>query len=124
MELTIDFESSTPIYTQIRNAVIRSVANGELRAGDALPSIRSLAQALGINLHTVNKAYHQLVDEGFVEMHPGLGAVVASEMPMADHTYQKTVLPKIEALIAEAKLRKVDPETLTSLIDDVYGDKG
>lgn len=124
MKLTIDLQSTTPIYTQIRNAVIKAVADGELLAGEQLPSIRALAQALGVNLHTVNKAYAQLADEGFVQMRRGLGAVVATEMPTADLAYRQQTMPKLTAMITEAKLRKVDQATLTALIESVYGQQG
>ena len=64
MVITVDKLSDTPLYLQLRDAVIAGIASGELRPGDALPSVRSLAEDLGINLHTVNKAYATLRDEG------------------------------------------------------------
>lgn len=62
---------------QLRDGVIAGIAAGELRPGDALPSVRSLAEDLGINLHTVNKAYATLRDEGYVIMLGRRGAYVA-----------------------------------------------
>ncbi|WP_225049034.1 GntR family transcriptional regulator [Lacticaseibacillus kribbianus] len=121
MELTVDFDSTIPIYTQIRNAVIAAIADGRLAPGEALPSIRALSGALGINLHTVNKAYRQLGDEGFVEMRRGLGAVVAATMPGADAQYRQATLPQLTALIQEARVRQVGRGQLTALIDALYG---
>ena len=66
-----------PLYRQIRDEVVRGIAQGELAPGDALPSVRNLASDLGINLHTVNKAYALLRDEGFVLMRGRSGAFVA-----------------------------------------------
>ena len=60
MVITVDKLSDAPLYLQLRDAVIAGIASGELRPGDALPSVRSLAEDLGINLHTVNKAYATL----------------------------------------------------------------
>lgn len=77
MVITVDKLSDAPLYLQLRDAVIAGIASGELRPGDALPSVRSLAEELGINLHTVNKAYATLRDEGYVIMLGRRGAYVA-----------------------------------------------
>ena len=77
MVITVDKLSETPLYLQLRDSVIAGIAAGELRPGDALPSVRSLAEDLGINLHTVNKAYATLRDEGYVIMLGRRGAYVA-----------------------------------------------
>ena len=77
MLLRIDLTSQEPIYLQIRSQIVHAVATGELQAGDALPSVRSLAGDLGVNMHTVNKAYAVLRDEGYVVMRGRSGAVIA-----------------------------------------------
>ena len=77
MILRIDQASPDPIYLQIRNQIVEGIARGELVAGDGLPSVRSLASDLGINLHTVNKAYAVLRDEGYVTMRGRSGAFIA-----------------------------------------------
>lgn len=77
MVIVIDQMSQTPIYQQIRDQIVKGIAVRDLRPGDALPSVRALAQDLGINLHTVNKAYATLRDEGYVLMLGCKGAFVA-----------------------------------------------
>ena len=77
MILSIDQRSDEPLYLQIRDQVIEAIARGELVPGQALPSVRSLASDLGINLHTVNKAYSVLRDEGYVLMRGRSGAYIA-----------------------------------------------
>ena len=77
MILRIDQASPDPIYLQIRNQIVEGIARGELVAGDSLPSVRALASDLGINLHTVNKAYAVLRDEGYVAMRGRSGAFIA-----------------------------------------------
>lgn len=77
MVIVIDPASSDAIYLQIRSQIIAAIASGELEAGESLPSVRSLASDLGINLHTVNKAYAVLRDEGYLLMRGRSGAVVA-----------------------------------------------
>lgn len=83
MVITIDQGSCEPLYQQIRVQVIAAIANGELVAGDALPSVRSLAADLGINLHTVAKAYAVLRDEGYLVLRKRSGAVVADRRASA-----------------------------------------
>ncbi|MCI1220001.1 MAG: GntR family transcriptional regulator [Bifidobacterium sp.] len=77
MIVEIDQGDETPIYEQLRRQLIAAIADGELRPGDQLASVRSLASDLGINLHTVNKAYAILRDEGYLLMRRGAGAVVS-----------------------------------------------
>lgn len=76
MIVRIDRTSNDPLYLQIRAQVIASIAQGDLVPGDALPSVRSLADDLSVNLHTVNKAYAILRDEGYVLMRGRSGARV------------------------------------------------
>ena len=80
MVIRINQMSQVPIYQQIRNEIVAAIAAGEIRPGDQLPSVRSLAGDLGINLHTVNKAYAILRDEGYVLMRGRAGAVVAEPL--------------------------------------------
>ena len=77
MVITIDTGSTEPLYRQIRAQIIEAIASGELVAGDGLPSVRALAGDLGVNLHTVNRAYAILRDEGYLTMRGRSGAVVA-----------------------------------------------
>ncbi len=76
MIISIDQASPEPIYLQIRSQVLAAIARGELRAGDRLPTVRALASDLGVNLHTVNKAYAMLRDEGHLSMLGRSGARV------------------------------------------------
>lgn len=78
MVIRIDQSDEAPIYLQIRDQIIEGVARGELSSGDSLPSVRQLAADLGINLHTVNKAYAVLRDEGYVAMRGRKGAFIAN----------------------------------------------
>lgn len=77
MIVSIDECLSDPLYKQIHDQIIAGIATGELEPGMSLPSVRSLASDLGINLHTVNKAYAVLRDEGYVQMRGRLGAVIS-----------------------------------------------
>ena len=57
MILEIDFNSDEALYIQLRNQIVIGIATSQLSAGDSLPSVRQLADRVGINMHTVNKAY-------------------------------------------------------------------
>lgn len=77
----MDPASPDPIYAQIAGAVRREVAAGRVRPGERLPGARDLAEALGINLHTVLRGYQELRDEGVVELRRGRGAVITDAAP-------------------------------------------
>ena len=76
MFIKLLMDSDIPIYTQLANALIEGVASQSLQPGDSLPSVRSLASDLGINMHTVNKAYRELDNKGIIRIIPKSGAVV------------------------------------------------
>mgnify|MGYP004529220577 FL=1 len=88
MIIRIDQSDEVPIYLQIRNQIIEGIARGELSPGDGLPSVRQLAADLGINLHTVNKAYAVLRDEGYVAMRGRKGAFVANAQSIGASSHQ------------------------------------
>ena len=81
MILNLDFNSDVPIYTQIREEIIKAIASGELKINESLPSVRSMAEEVGINLHTVNKSYNILKDEGYINIDRRKGAVV-NKLPL------------------------------------------
>ena len=64
MIIEIDFNSNEALYLQLRNQIIIGIATSTIREGDELPSVRQLAEDIGINMHTVNKAYTLLKQEG------------------------------------------------------------
>lgn len=101
MILRIDQASSDPIYLQIRGQIIAAIARGELRPGDGLPSVRALASDLGVNLHTVNKAYAVLRDEGYLLMRGRSGAFVAEPMHEASPARASIAAGKIAAQLQE-----------------------
>ena len=77
MVIEIDFNSDEAIYMQITNQIIMGIATSRLHEGDTLPSVRQLASIAGINMHTVNKAYALLRQEGFVTIDRRKGAVIS-----------------------------------------------
>ena len=96
MLIRIDQTSPEPVYLQIRDQIVAAIAHGELAASDRLPSVRALASDLGVNLHTVNKAYAVLRDEGFLMMRGRAGAVVADFRRTASPEHQAAGAEKVE----------------------------
>ncbi len=77
MVIRIDFGSQEALYVQLYNQIIYGIANAQLLPGETLPSVRELAEDIGINMHTVNKAYAILRQEGYLRLDRRNGAVVA-----------------------------------------------
>jgi DNA-binding transcriptional regulator YhcF (GntR family) len=80
MTIEIDFNSDDAIYLQLCNQIILGIATSQFHEGEQLPSVRTLAEAIGINMHTVNKAYSILQREGFVKIDRRKGAVIAVDI--------------------------------------------
>ena len=78
MFVTIDANDKRPLYQQIVDGVKAMIASGELREGMSLPSVRQVANDLGVNLNTIAVSYRQLQEEGFLRVRHGAGAVVSS----------------------------------------------
>ncbi|MGF1429934.1 GntR family transcriptional regulator [Kitasatospora sp. LaBMicrA B282] len=110
MLLTLDLSSEIPIYQQIRDRVVEAIALGDLVEGSPLPSTRQLAADLGINFHTVNKAYDLLRQEGLLILNRKSGAVVqrdrTSGAPPPGFTEQWQA--RLHTLLAEAVAQGLD----------------
>lgn len=102
MRITIDFNASTPLYLQIREQIILAIAQGHLEAGEALPTVRQLAEALAINPMTVNKAYQLLKQEQFIVTNRSEGTKVAESLP---HNIDADYWDRFKILIAEGLMR-------------------
>lgn len=111
MLLEIDESSTVPLFSQIAQQIRRHVADGSLEAGERLPPARALAASLGVNMHTVLRAYQELRDEGLVDMRRSRGVVVTGAAPD-----EAPILELSHRFIAEARRRGMsDPEILAYL---------
>ena len=116
----IDFNSDEALYLQICNRVILGIASDEIQAGDSLPSVRQLADSIGINMHTVNKAYAMLRQEGFVKIDRRKGAVIALD---ADKLQTIQELRRdLRVILAKARCRSVTKEEMIALVEEMYDD--
>ena len=102
MVLKLDFNSDKSIYIQITEEITKAIAKGELKINESLPSVRSMAESIGVNLHTVNKAYNQLKDDGFLNIDRRKGAIVA-DLPMKEYSKsRKSAKNELELLTAKS----------------------
>lgn len=118
MELIIDFNSDEAIYVQLCNQIIMGIATSTLQEGDSLPSVRALADDIGINMHTVNKAYGILKQEGFVKLDRRKGAIVCIDPDKARimNRMKKEMAITVARCICNGVTRKETHE----LIDELY----
>ena len=123
MLLTIRPESATPIYMQMRDEIVAGIAAGELKPGDPLPSVREFARDLGVNYHTVNKAYALLREEGYVQVFGRRGAVVA-EPPAADEAFVRDIEEKLKKIIVTAKTKGIEPDEIARIVRDLSKEEG
>ncbi|SDM92767.1 GntR family transcriptional regulator [Sediminibacillus halophilus] len=130
MLINIDLQANEPIYEQLKNQIMIRIARKELKPGDGLPSVRIFAADLGINLHTVNKAYQQLKQEGFILIHRQKGVVINPEIPSADGEYEEKLTRLLRPLIAESACRGMTEVEFTSFCRQLFhqlteeGDEG
>ena len=122
MVIEIDFNSDEAIYVQLMNQIILGIATSRLQEGDPLPSVRQLADTIGINMHTVNKAYSLLRQEGFVTIDRRRGAIVAVD----ENNIKSTEGMKENLIVALAKgcCRNVSREEVHRLIGEIYDEYG
>ena len=81
MFIELDFNSNEAIYMQLRNQIILGIAQDKIKNGESLPSVRQLAEDIGVNMHTVNKAYALLRNDGYLKLDRRKGAVPCATLP-------------------------------------------
>ena len=122
MILEVDFNSEEALYIQLRNQIIVGIATNRLKEGESLPSVRQLAESIGINMHTVNKAYTVLKQEGFVKVDRRRGAVIAIDADRISDLEQ--MRESLRVILARASCRNISREDVHALIDEIYEESG
>ena len=121
MEIVISNSSGKPIYEQITDQVKSQIMSGQLKAGDALPSMRALAQSLRISLITTKRAYNDLEAEGFIETVAGKGSFVAAQDPgLLREANLRLAEESIRRAVDVAKRGGISKEELTEMVDILY----
>ena len=118
MLIEIDFNSDEAIYVQLCNQIIMGIATDQLNVGETLPSVRQLADTIGINMHTVNKAYSVLRQEGFLSIDRRRGAVISIDVDKirALEEMKENLLP----VLAKGCCKNITRDEVHALIDEIF----
>lgn len=119
MIIELDMNSSTPIYVQLRNQIVMGIGRGELKLGESLPTVKQLAQDIGVNTMTVNKAYQILKTEGYIKIDRRHGAIVSDNIDM-DIVFREKLENELELLLAEAAINGMDKRDFLSMCNEIY----
>lgn len=118
MMIKIDFESEEAFYIQLRNQIIIGIATERIQEGDSLPSVRQLAENIGINMHTVNKAYSVLRQEGFIKLDRRKGAIIALDVDKLEAV--RKLRSELSVILAHSICKNVSREEVHDLVDEIY----
>ena len=118
MLIEIDFNSDEAIYVQLQNQIIMGIATATIHEGDALPSVRQLADRVGINMHTVNKAYSVLKQEGFIQLDRRRGAVIAIDANKAQAI--REMKAQLRILLAKGSCKSISRQEVHELVDEIF----
>ncbi len=122
MVIEIDFNSDEAIYVQLCNQIIMGIATSQFREGEQLPSVRQLADMIGINMHTVNKAYSILQQEGFVKIDRRRGAIIAIDLNKLEALEEAQDM--LSVVLARAMCKGVTKEEIHEMVDRIYNRYG
>ena len=118
MWFSIDFSSHVPVYKQIVEKIKMKIAKGELKQGDFLPSVRKLAEDIGVNFNTVSKAYKELSEEGIIEVQRGEGYTVKVE---SLEDFNNEILLEIKQALKKALNTGISPNEIKKIFEEVVG---
>ncbi len=120
MFIEIETNSAVPIYLQLAQSIIEGVAKGELKPGDSLPSVRAFAADLGMNMHTVNKAYHYLEEKEFIQIVQKKGVFIHENgVRLASPSDRDRLKKELRPIVAEALCLQLSKEDLEQLVRDL-----
>ena len=122
MIIEVDFNSDEAIYVQLCNQIILGIATSVIREGDSLPSVRQLADTIGVNMHTVNKAYSVLKREGYISLDKRRGAVIAVD---ADKLEQLEAMRReLRLVLARGCCKNISRREVHDLVDEIFDEYG
>ena len=113
--IELNYRDSRPIYEQIKDSIRRLVISGAMGINEQLPSVRSLAVTLSINPNTIQRAYNELENEGYIYSVPGKGNFVSPDVRQ-DEERIKELKEKLIEILAELKYLGLTNEELESMI--------
>ena len=120
MLINIDFQSEEALYIQLRNQIIIGIATSTIQEGDVLPSVRQLAEDIGINMHTVNKAYSVLRQEGLLTIDRRRGAVITLDDDKLKALEEMKM--DLRMLLAKGRCKNVLCDEVHDLVDEIFAE--
>ena len=120
MLFEVDFNSEEAIYIQLCNQIIMGIATSVIQEGDSLPSVRQLADRIGVNMHTVNKAYSVLKREGYISLDKRRGAVIALDIDKMEELEEMSRQLKI--VLARGRCKNISRQEVHELVDEIFDD--
>lgn len=118
MIIEIDFNNDEAIYIQLRNQIIMGIATSEIQEGESLPSVRQLAETVGINMHTVNKAYTVLKQEGYIQLDRRKGAVISLDVNKIEAV--EKMREQLQILLARGLCKDISRAEVHEMVDEIY----
>ena len=122
MLVRIDFESDVALYIQLRDQIIMGIATETIKNGESLPSVRQMAEEIGINMHTVNKTYALLREEGFITLDRRNGAVVKLDVEKIKAV--KCLKEDMKVVLAKAIAKNISKEEALEVVNEIYTEYG
>mgnify|MGYP002750307544 FL=1 len=120
MIIEVDFNSDEAIYIQLCNQIIMGIATSVIHEGDSLPSVRRLADTIGVNMHTVNKAYSVLKREGYISLDKRRGAVISLDIDKLEEL--QVMKRQLQIVLARGCCKNISRQEVHELGDEVFDD--
>ena len=118
MLIEVDFNSDEAIYVQLCNQIILGIATSVIREGDSLPSVRQLADMIGVNMHTVNKAYSVLKREGYISLDKRRGAVISLDIDKMEQLEE--MRNQLRIVLARGCCKNISRQEVHNLVDEIF----
>ncbi len=118
MIIEIDFNSDEALYLQLRNQIILGIATAKIQEGDSLPSVRLMAEQIGINMHTVNKAYALLREEGIIQLDRRRGATIVIDRNRLQAL--QDMKSQMKPVLLKGICKNISKEEVYELVDEIY----
>ena len=118
MVIRVDFNSDEALYSQLCNQIIMGIASSTIQEWENLPSVRELADDIGINMHTVNKAYSILKQEGYLKVDRRKGAVIS--LDVNSYKAQVELMEALSVVLARAACKNISRQEVHEAVDKIY----
>ena len=120
MIIEVEFNSDEAIYIQLCNQIIMGIATSVIHEGDSLPSVRRLADTIGVNMHTVNKAYSVLKREGYISLDKRRGAVISLDIDKLEEL--QVMKRQLQIVLARGCCKNISRQEVHELVDEIFDD--